>query len=118
MDSAANGKRCKVSQVIRYADDLVIILKPQDDATKILEKISQFLAGRGMKVSEKKTKLTATTDGFDNRRLAQQKCKATENLEVLPSVENYKKLRQKIKAIVNNSNYGSKVKAEKRFPDS
>ncbi|MDD1458488.1 RNA-dependent DNA polymerase, partial [Dolichospermum sp. ST_sed7] len=50
---------------IRYADDMVIILRPQDDAIEILDKISQFLAERGMKVSEKKTKLTATTDGFD-----------------------------------------------------
>lgn len=41
---------------IRYADDMVIILRPSDDATKILEKISQFLEERGMKVSQQKTK--------------------------------------------------------------
>ncbi|MDD1463640.1 RNA-dependent DNA polymerase, partial [Dolichospermum sp. ST_sed2] len=46
---------------VRYADDMVIILRPEDDATVILDKISQFLAERGMKVSEKKTKLTAAT---------------------------------------------------------
>lgn len=50
---------------IRYADDMVIILRPQDDAKTILERISEFLADRGMNVSEKKTKLTDTTDGFD-----------------------------------------------------
>ncbi len=50
---------------IRYADDMVIILRPEDDAEQILDKISQFLAERGMNVSAKKTKLTATTDGFD-----------------------------------------------------
>jgi group II intron reverse transcriptase/maturase len=50
---------------IRSADDMVIILRPQDDASAILDKISQFLAERGMNVSEKKTKLTAATDGFD-----------------------------------------------------
>ena len=33
-----------------------------------------------------------------------------------PSVENFKKFRQKIKAIVNCSNYGAKVKAEKLAP--
>ena len=44
---------------------MVIILRPQDDANAILDKISQFLAQRGMNVSEKKTKLTAATDGFD-----------------------------------------------------
>jgi RNA-directed DNA polymerase len=50
---------------IRYADDMVIILQPQDDAKAIQERISKFLAERGMNVSEKKTKLTAATDGFD-----------------------------------------------------
>ena len=50
---------------IRYADDMVIILKPEDDAEAILNRISEFLAERGMKVSERKTKITATTDGFD-----------------------------------------------------
>jgi group II intron reverse transcriptase/maturase len=50
---------------IRYADDMVIILRPEDNATEILGRINQFLATRGMKVSEKKTKITATTEGFD-----------------------------------------------------
>ena len=50
---------------VRYADDMVIILRPEDDANKILDKISQFLAERGMNVSQKKTKVTAATDGFD-----------------------------------------------------
>ena len=54
-----------IHQSVRYADEMVYILKPEDDAEQILERISQFLAERGLKVSDKKTKLTATTDGFD-----------------------------------------------------
>ncbi len=50
---------------VRYADDMVIILRPEDDATEILERISEFLRKRGMNVSQKKTKVTAATDGFD-----------------------------------------------------
>jgi RNA-directed DNA polymerase len=50
---------------IRYADDMVIILRPEDDAEAILSDISEFLASRGMQVSKSKTKVTATTDGFD-----------------------------------------------------
>ena len=61
---ALNGIE-EIHQSVRYADDMVIILKPKDDATAILDKVSEFLAERGMKVSEKKTKLTATKDGFD-----------------------------------------------------
>jgi RNA-directed DNA polymerase len=54
-----------VETSIRYADDMVIMLRPQDDAVKILAEIDDFLAARGMMVSAKKTKITATTDGFD-----------------------------------------------------
>ncbi|WP_445223141.1 group II intron reverse transcriptase [Chlorogloea sp. CCALA 695] len=34
----------------------------------------------------------------------------------VPSVDNFKAFRQKVKHIVNNSNYGAKVKAEKLAP--
>jgi RNA-directed DNA polymerase len=61
---ALNGIE-EIHQSIRYADDMVFILKPQDNAEAILEKIGQFLAHRGMKISEKKTQLTRTIDGFD-----------------------------------------------------
>jgi len=104
-----------VEPSIRYADDMVIILRPEDDAEKILEKISQFLAQRGMKVSEKKTKVTAATDGFDFLGW-HFKVQINEKFRSTPSVDNFKKFRQKVKAIVNNSNYGSKVKAEKLAP--
>ncbi|QSJ14834.1 reverse transcriptase N-terminal domain-containing protein [Nostoc sp. UHCC 0702] len=100
---------------IRYADDMVIILRPSDDATKILDKISQFLEERGMKVSQQKTKLTAATEGFDFlgwHFVVQSNGK----FKCVPSVDNYKKLRQKVKKIVNCSNYGATVKALKLAP--
>ncbi len=100
---------------IRYADDMVIILRPEDDATEILERINKFLADRGMKVSEKKTKTTVATDGFDFLGW-HFKVQSNGKFRSTPSVDNFKKFRQKVKAIVNNSNYGSKVKAEKLAP--
>jgi RNA-directed DNA polymerase len=100
---------------VRYADDMVILLRPQDNAVEILEKIDKFLAERGMKVSEKKTKITAATDGFDFLGW-HFKVQNNGKFRSTPSVENFKKFRQKIKAIVNNSNYASKVKAEKLAP--
>ena len=104
-----------VEPSVRYADDMVIILRPQDDATEILDKISQFLAERGMKVSEKKTKLTAATDGFDFLGW-NFKVQKNGKFRCVPSVDNYKAFRKKVKAIVNNSNYGATMKAEKLAP--
>ncbi|MCG6138871.1 MAG: reverse transcriptase N-terminal domain-containing protein, partial [Nostoc sp. LLA-1] len=111
---ALNGIE-EIHPSVRYADDMVYFLKPKDDANKILVKISQFLAERGMKVSKKKTKVTATTDGFDflgwNFRV-----QSNGKFRSTPSVGNFKTFREKVKAIVNNSNYGAKMKALKLSP--
>jgi group II intron reverse transcriptase/maturase len=100
---------------VRYADDMVYTLKPQDDAKEILERISQFLAERGLKVSEKKTKLTATTDGFDFLGW-HFKVQSNGKFRCVPSVDNFKAFRKKVKHIVNNSNYGATTKAKKLAP--
>ena len=104
-----------IHQSVRYADDMVFVLKTNDNAESILDKISQFLAERGMKVSEKKTKLTATTDGFDFLGW-HFKVQSNGKFRCIPSVDNFKAFRKKVKAIVNNSNYGATVKAEKLAP--
>ncbi|MGH7998489.1 MAG: reverse transcriptase domain-containing protein [Brasilonema sp.] len=100
---------------VRYADDMVFFLKPNDDAIKILEKINQFLADKGMNISEKKTKITASIDGFDFLGW-HFKVQSNGKFRCTPSVDNFKAFRQKVKTIVNCSNYGSKVKAEKLAP--
>jgi RNA-directed DNA polymerase len=100
---------------VRYADDMVFILKPEDNAEEILGRIKQFLAVRGMKISERKTKLTATTDGFDFLGW-HFKVQNNGKFRCFPSVDNFKAFRKKVKAIVNNSNYGAKTKAEKLAP--
>lgn len=100
---------------IRYADDMVIILRPEDNAIEILERISEFLRKRGMNVSQKKTKITAATDGFDFLGW-HFKVQKNGKFRSIPSVDNFKAFRKKVKHIVNNSNYGSTTKAEKLAP--
>ena len=99
----------------RYADDMVIILKPEDDAEAILNRISEFLAERGMKVSERKTKVTATTDGFDFLGW-NFKVQKNGKFRSTPSADNFKAFRKKVKHIVNNANYGATEKAKKLAP--
>ena len=100
---------------VRYADDMVIILKPSDNAERILEEISAFLSARGMKVSERKTKVTATIDGFDFLGW-HFKVQSNGKFRCVPSMDNHRAFRKKVKSIVNNSNYGAIVKAEKLAP--
>lgn len=105
----------KIHQSVRYADDMVIILKPGEDANNVLDKIRWFLAERGMNVSQQKTKLTATTDGFTFLGWY-FKVQSNGKFRCVPSEDNFKSFRKKVKAIVNNSNYGATVKALKLAP--
>ena len=111
---ALNGIE-EIHNSIRYADDMVFILKPQDDAIQILEEVKEFLAQRGMEISERKTKLTATTEGFDflgwNFRVQKNG-----KFRTRPSKDNYEAFRKKAKAIINCSNYGAALKAKKLAP--
>ena len=68
-----------------------------------------------MNVSEAKTKLTASTSGFDflGWKFYVQK---NGKFRSVPSEDNFKAFRKKVKKIVNCSNYGASVKAKKLAP--
>jgi RNA-directed DNA polymerase len=100
---------------VRYADDMIYILKSKDDQKDVLDQINHFLTERGMKISQHKTKITNTTSGFDFlgwhfKVLSDGKFKCT------PSKENYKQIKNKIKAVVNNSAYGATEKSDLLAP--
>ncbi|MGK7872250.1 MAG: group II intron reverse transcriptase [Xenococcaceae cyanobacterium] len=95
---------------IRYADDLVFILKPGQDAEKLRAKIDSFLTERGLKVKEAKTKLVKATKGFDFLGW-NFKVKDNGKFISVPSQKNYDNVRKKIKAVLANS----KVKLESRI---
>jgi group II intron reverse transcriptase/maturase len=90
---ALNGIE-EIHQSVRYADDMVYILKPEDDAEEILVKIKDFLAERGLNISERKTKLTATTDGFDFLGW-HFKVQKNGKFRCVPSADNFKTFRKK-----------------------
>ncbi|NEQ18006.1 MAG: RNA-dependent DNA polymerase, partial [Moorea sp. SIO3E2] len=111
---ALNGIE-EIHPSIRYADDMVIFLKPKDDAEKVLQNVATFLAERGMEISQEKTKITHSTNGFDflgwNFRVQKNG-----KFRSMPSADNLRAIKKKIKAVANSSNYGAKVKAKKLEP--
>ena len=104
-----------IHQSVRYADDMIFILKPDDNENEILDKVKQFLADRGMEVSQEKTKVTTSTDGF-NFLGWNFKVQSNGKFRSTPSEDNFQAFRKKVKEIVNNSNYGAKVKSKKLAP--
>lgn len=95
---------------IRYADDLVFILKPGQDAEKLRTRIDTFLAQRGLKVKEAKTKLVRATEGFDFLGW-NFKVKDNGKFISVPSQKNHANVKKKIKAVLGNSS----VKLEDRI---
>jgi RNA-directed DNA polymerase len=90
---------------VRYANNMVIILKPEDNEKNILNKISNFISKNGMNVNNKKTKVLTTQLGFDflgwNFRVT------SENKFIsTPSKDNYRNLKMKLNEIIKNSAYG------------
>lgn len=111
---ALNGIE-EVHPSVRYADDMVFFLKPENDAEKLTKDISNFLEQRGLNISLKKTKLTVATDGF-NFLGWHFKVQGNGKFRSGPSEENYKAFRRKVKTIVNSSSYGAVKKAKKLAP--
>ena len=66
-------------------------------------------------MSEKKTEITATTDGFDFLGW-HFKVQSNGKFRCVPSVDNFKAFRQKVKHIVSNSNIGASAKAKELAP--
>ena len=104
-----------IHKSVRYADDLVFILKPSDNAELTLDKVKQFLTERGMNISQEKTKVTTTTDGFDFLGW-NFKVQSNGKFRSQPSEENFQTFREKVKKVVNCSNYGAKEKSKKLAP--
>ena len=103
-------------QSVRYAGDIIFILKPQEDENVVLYKVKEFLAVRGLNVNNRKTRTTLTKNGFDFlgwRFVFQDNGK----FKSFPSRENFNNFLKKVKGVIHNSNLDieSRVTATERI---
>jgi RNA-directed DNA polymerase len=89
-------------QSVRYADDMIFILKPSDNEEMLQDKIKDFLAIRGLNINHKKTKITSTKDGFDFLGW-HFLCQNNGKFRSFPSKENFNAFRKKVKDVINCS---------------
>lgn len=59
------GKLCGTRAVVRYADDFVVFCESRTDAETVLVVLGEWLAKRGLRLSEEKTRIVHLTEGFD-----------------------------------------------------
>lgn len=115
LHQSRTGRNPLKSSCVRYADDMLFFIKPKELPEKVLDKVREFLAIRGLNAKAAKTRVTATTDGFDFLGW-HLKVQSNGKFKSTPSEANFKTFKAKVKHIVNNSNYGAQVKAQKLAP--
>ncbi|MGB8898278.1 MAG: reverse transcriptase domain-containing protein [Methylocella sp.] len=88
------GKRC----LVRYADDFVVFCETENDARKAKAEVSAWLATRGLRLSEAKTRIAHLSEGFDFlgynvRQYPAPTTRAGLKLLIKPSRKSMKKLK-------------------------
>jgi RNA-directed DNA polymerase len=92
--------KCKGVNFIRYADDFIVTSHSRETIVKeILPLIRQFLAERGLSLSDEKTKITHISDGFD---FLSQNIRRYQNGKLLikPSKIPVKEFKYKLRQVV------------------
>ncbi len=83
----------------RYADDFIVTAKTEEIAKEVQELIKDFLKDRGLELSDEKTLITHTDNGFDF--LGWNFRKYNGKLLVKPSKKSIEKVTDKISNIIN-----------------
>ena len=88
--------------VVRYADDFVVTGVSKDVLEfKVLPTVRQFMAARGLELSEEKTRITNIADGFDF--LGQNVRKYDGKLLIKPAKKSVKSLLDKVREIIKGN---------------
>jgi RNA-directed DNA polymerase len=89
--------------VVRYADDFVVCCESRNDAEQVLVLLKDWLADRGLTLSEEKTRIVHLTDGFDFlgftvRRYRVPHTRTGHKLLITPSKAAVTELRTRLRA--------------------
>ena len=108
----SGGRQIDTINGLRYADDVVFILKPEDSPLVLRERIDKFLETRGLRVKEAKTKVVHSTEGFDF--LGWRFCvKPNGKVIVTPSQKATKSIKTKVKEVMKDSQFTLEQRIDK-----
>ncbi len=97
-----NGTIIGSRAVVRYADDFVVFCETKEDAKTAQAELREWLAERGLALSEEKTRIVHITEGFDFlgftvRQYAVRNTRTGYKLLIKPSKESVKRIREKLR---------------------
>lgn len=110
LNNEVRGSQTK-QKGLRYADDMIFFLKPNDDAIALRLKLDKFLAKRGLKIEESKSQLVKSKDGFDFLGWHFKVKSKNHKFVSYPSKKSTVRIKEKIKLIVRDS----RIPMEKRL---
>ena len=89
--------------VVRYADDFVVFCESREDAACVIETLKEWLAVRGLRLSEAKTRIVHLTEGFDFlgfnvRRYKVNNTRTGYKLLITPSKDAVERFKTKVRA--------------------
>jgi hypothetical protein len=99
---------------LRVGSEVVFFLKPNDDEIKIVRKLEKFFSSIRT-IFKVDFELSSAYEGFEIL-VWYFKLYSFNSFICLPSLKAYKKFLLRFKRVINNSNYGSEVKAVKLSP--
>jgi len=99
-DSAGATRSARA--VVRYADDFVVFCESRTDAERVVRILREWLAVRGLILSEEKTRIVHLTEGFDFlgftiRHYPNRSAPSGYKLLITPSRESVAKIRTKLR---------------------
>ena len=86
---------------VRYADDFIVTADSEETAEGIAEVVKEFLAERGLELSEEKTHITHIDDGFDFLGWNLRKYKG--KLLIKPSKKSIGKVTRKVSDVIKRA---------------
>lgn len=98
---------------VRFGYDLLYILKPFDDERVIFNKLVYYLRLNKLDYNVNCLGIFSPLIGFDFLDWNYTFSLKRKDLIVIPNFQNYQKFLYRVKRILNNSNYGSIIKATK-----
>lgn len=99
-NGAIRGSRA----VVRYADDFVVFCESLQDAKQCVLILQQWLAQRGLQLSEEKTRVVHLKEGFDFlgfnvRHYSDRRTCSGQKLLITPSRRSVEKVMEKLRAV-------------------
>lgn len=100
--SSARARRSCQLNVIRYADDFAVTgISKEMLESKVLPAVKQFMAVRGLELSDEKTRIIHISEGFNF--LGQNVRKYTGKLLIKPAKDSVKSLLAKVREIIKSN---------------